>query len=473
VVTVAGSAPVAAQIPFVTEEPSPGPCAEARRAVAAEEFATARPLLQQCLQEDGRSEATLVALAMVCVHLEDAQAARGYGERAVALDPGDAEARYWYGRALLMEGETNAAETQWEEGLRRATTHVGLLEGLAKIALDNGQIEKAYGLLSQLRLQGVDAVWVHRLLADLARRKGLWKQSLLHWYDVLRCQEPGTQELLVALELSILAKQPRQAVAFGRRAVALEPQGETYSGLGQAYLAADQPDSAVVAFRRALELDAETPSYHSQLAKALESLGEYEEAERQYAAYVARRPDDAMGHLDYGLHFDRRGEKVLALEQISRAVDLDSELTAARIARAQVLESLGRYQEALADVDQLAAADTAQRREYTSWADRLRTETAAADGALRAGKVKLLHIVVADSSTARQVVDELAAGGDFAGVAARYSVGPTAVTGGDIGWVAPGDMVEPMRGAIEKLAPQETTPVVASRGYFHIFKRVR
>ena len=35
-----------------------------------------------------------------------------------ALDSEDAEARYWYGRALLREGRTEEARRQWEQGLQ-------------------------------------------------------------------------------------------------------------------------------------------------------------------------------------------------------------------------------------------------------------------------------------------------------------------------------------------------------------------
>ena len=84
-----------------------------------------------------------------------------------------------------------------------------------------------------------------------------------------------------------------------------------------------------------------------------------------------------------------------------------------------------------------------------------------------------MHLVTPDSLGAALAERDLHAGLDFAVVTTRYSVGPTAAQGGDIGWIDPRDMVGELRRAIEALAVQEISPPVASGGLFHIFMRVR
>ncbi|MFO7652887.1 MAG: tetratricopeptide repeat protein [Candidatus Krumholzibacteriia bacterium] len=462
----------AAQVPLVREEVQEGPCTLGLQHFARHELEQARPLLERCLAESGERTEILVPLAAAAVQLGDIDAARRYGERAVAQDPQDPDARYWHGRALLRAGDAAAAEAQWEAGLRISSQHIGLLEGMAKLALDRGHHEKAYGLLSQLRLQGTDDAWVHRLLADLTRRKGLWKQSLQHWNDALERAEPTAEDLVVASELSILARQPEAAIEYGRRAVRREPNGMSYNGLGQAFFAADRPESARTALQRAVELDPETPRHRFHLANVLEVLGDTEGAERQFEAYVALEPDDATGYLNYGIHLDRQGRRVEALEKLRRATELDPDLLSARVAQAQILESLGREEDALEVVRPLTERQEAGDQ-LGAWAERLQAQVARAAASSSEGKVHLLHIVVADSSSADQVERALAGGEDFAALATRFSVGSTAATGGDVGWVSPGDMVEPLRSAIAALKPQDVTPALASRGYVHFFKRVR
>jgi len=68
---------------------------------------------------------------------------------------------------------------------------------------------------------------------------------------------------------------------------------------------------------------------------------------------------------------------------------------------------------------------------------------------------------------------EIEAGEDFGNLAVRFSVGPTAARGGDIGWVAPQDMAGALREAIEVLGVNEISPPVESGGLTHLFKRIR
>lgn len=60
-----------------------------------------------------------------------------------------------------------------------------------------------------------------------------------------------------------------------------------------------------------------------------------------------------------------------------------------------------------------------------------------------APQVHARHILVNDEATARQILDELNQGGDFVALAAQYSLDPsTREAGGDLGWVAPGDLLQ-------------------------------
>lgn len=86
-----------------------------------------------------------------------------------------------------------------------------------------------------------------------------------------------------------------------------------------------------------------------------------------------------------------------------------------------------------------------------------------------AEQVHSRHILVADEATARALIDQLRAGADFAQLAATYSLDQsTAPSGGDLGWVAPGVLLQPeVEAAIFALAPGELAPepVQSSLGY--------
>ncbi|MBN1966269.1 MAG: SurA N-terminal domain-containing protein [Anaerolineae bacterium] len=79
------------------------------------------------------------------------------------------------------------------------------------------------------------------------------------------------------------------------------------------------------------------------------------------------------------------------------------------------------------------------------------------------------HILVADEAAARDILNLLAQGADFAQLAIQYSLdGSTRITGGDLDWVSRGDLLQPeVEAAIFALEPGQISPepVRSSLGY--------
>ncbi len=365
------------------------PCAEGLRLFRAQDYAGARPLLERCVEATPDDVPALLALTVVTTSQGAFALAVEHGARVVDATPDDPVARYWYGRALLGTGRAAEAEAQWEAGLALSQSHVGLLEGLGRLAMDRGEDAKAYNLINQIRLQGGTAGWVDRLLADLARRQGLWSRAADHWADSLAHDGETAEGLVILGEFSILAGDKARAIAVFRRAVALEASGDTWSGLGEAYFAADMTDSAEVALRRAVELAPDQPRQRFNLANVLEITGRSDEAGEHFARYVEMAPDDAMGHLNYGIHLEKRGDYPAALAEATRALELDPSLTPALLTRARSLEQLGRRDEAVAAVDELARRNPAAQAELDLW----RADLLGQPAANPEGMVLLAHIV--------------------------------------------------------------------------------
>ncbi len=64
---------------------------------------------------------------------------------------------------------------------------------------------------------------------------------------------------------------------------------------------------------------------------------------------------------------------------------------------------------------------------------------------------KARHILVASEQQAREVIEALDGGGDFATLAAERSIGPSKSVGGDLGWFEADQMVEPFSSATAQL----------------------
>ena len=81
------------------------------------------------------------------------------------------------------------------------------------------------------------------------------------------------------------------------------------------------------------------------------------------------------------------------------------------------------------------------------------------------------HILVADEATAKKVIADLKAGGDFTELAKKYSTDPQAQQGGDLGYFKKADMVPEFAEATFALKPGQVTqtPVHTQFGW-HVIK---
>ncbi len=111
-------------------------------------------------------------------------------------------------------------------------------------------------------------------------------------------------------------------------------------------------------------------------------------------------------------------------------------------------------------------------------------ENVLASGSLKSGDVRLSHIVVSlpENATPEQVraaadkietaAREIAAGGDFAAAAIKYSDGPQALEGGDLGWRSYDEVPELFSEAVATLSKGEVSRAMRGPSGFHILKLV-
>jgi parvulin-like peptidyl-prolyl isomerase len=84
--------------------------------------------------------------------------------------------------------------------------------------------------------------------------------------------------------------------------------------------------------------------------------------------------------------------------------------------------------------------------------------------------MRVSQIVVNDMDSAKKALERLKAGEDFAKVAADVSIAPEAKQGGDLGFITPWIMPEPLDRTIFKMKVNAVSPIVRSSYGYHIFK---
>ena len=82
------------------------------------------------------------------------------------------------------------------------------------------------------------------------------------------------------------------------------------------------------------------------------------------------------------------------------------------------------------------------------------------------------HILVESEEEAKDIVNQLGEGADFADLAKKLSTGPSGPGGGDLGWFGAGVMVEPFFAAVEVLEDGEVSDAVETQFGWHVIKLI-
>ena len=190
----------------------------------------------------------------------------------------------------------------------------------------------------------------------------------------LERDEQATGNFLRALELdpdllpaelklgNLLARRGAFAEAVERydRTLVEEPDNvEALVKRGTALLNLRQADRAVRDLERAQALDPAEPLAQVRLAEALEVRGDFPGAERRLRQAAASTDLDARGRAlvlrGLGDFLVRRQRLDAAAAALAQALEEDRTLTSARMRLADVLATLGRFEEALREYDAVVA----------------------------------------------------------------------------------------------------------------------
>ncbi|MBN1105040.1 MAG: peptidyl-prolyl cis-trans isomerase [Deltaproteobacteria bacterium] len=84
--------------------------------------------------------------------------------------------------------------------------------------------------------------------------------------------------------------------------------------------------------------------------------------------------------------------------------------------------------------------------------------------------VKVMQVVTRSKGEAQEILKRLAGGECMEGLARKHSISPDGKGGGDMGWIAKGDLEEKMEKVIFSLPVGQSSPVVETSYGFHIFR---
>ncbi|MCP4202028.1 MAG: tetratricopeptide repeat protein [bacterium] len=175
-------------------------------------------------------------------------------------------------------------------------------------------------------------------------RVRVWTDSETLWSDVI-AKFPGRvgEAHLNRGTFRFEAGRLEEALADFHAAILINPRlPKAFSNRGALRARRRELDAALQDFDRALELDRYLWPAALQRAMVLTLQGQFDQAEQEYDRYLSALAGDARGYFWRGLNRQATGLHERAIEDFSRAIDLEPGHRKAMLARAESYRMLGR-----------------------------------------------------------------------------------------------------------------------------------
>jgi protein O-GlcNAc transferase len=136
------------------------------------------------------------------------------------------------------------------------------------------------------------------------------------------------------------------AIDLIRRAIAAGPSAAYYLSLGNLLNSTGQPQAAIAAFRKAVELQPDSAAAHNDLGVLLLSTGEYQESAKALRKAVSLQPSNADWHGNLGVALNRIDQLDEAMAEFERSLKIKPSADVLRN-YGNTLGPMGRMDEAI------------------------------------------------------------------------------------------------------------------------------
>ena len=281
-----------------------------------------------------------------------------------------------------------------------------------------------------------------------------------------------------------------------------------YTNLGKLYTNTERFDEAIHLYEKALLLglnDEEQAKVHLNIGVSYMGLKKTDEAIQVWRKAVELYPAYAEAYMNLGIAYQTGNMADSAKASWERALGVDAEFLAPRVALARLAVGDSRYNDAIDHYKGILDTGARDPRIYAELAfayERLDDDDQAISyyeeslkldpesseirsvlelvkkrrqqhrEARQANKIRLRQIVVKQKAEAEQILVQLRGGMDFAELARLKSIDPSSNNGGDIGFFGPGEMIPAFEEAAMALKVGGISGIIETPMGFHIIKRI-
>jgi tetratricopeptide (TPR) repeat protein len=181
------------------------------------------------------------------------------------------------------------------------------------------------------------------------QRVDVWQDSRTLWSDNLS-KTPNSTAYNNLANFYIGLNKPDSSVIFYNRALEIDPShSKAHKNLGVVYIFQKKYDAAISHLKQAIALSPTYTNAYLQLGKAYINKQQYNNALEPLNHYIRQMPNDAYAYNARAMCYHLSGNPSMAVPDYNLAIKNNQGNGLYYYNRAQALESLGRKKEALSD----------------------------------------------------------------------------------------------------------------------------
>ena len=285
-------------------------------------------------------------------------------QRALRIKPDYAEAYINLGNALLQKGNVDEAIIQYQMALQIKPDNEEAHINLGNALLKKGNVDEAiiqYQIALQIKPDYAEA---HNSLGNALRKKGNVDEAIVHYQKALQIK-PNSAEACYNLGNTLIQKgNVDEAIVHYQKALQIKPDyAEACYNLGSALLKKGSVDEASAHFQKAIEIKPDYAEAYYNLGVVLDRQGKPGEAIDHYQKALEIKPDYAEAHNNLGILLTKQGRTAEAIEHYRRAIELNpnraefyNNLGNLLTLQSHLAEAISNYQKAVEINPDFAAA---------------------------------------------------------------------------------------------------------------------